>query len=55
MLFLHWICRNYLAKRWKKGKLRLLHTYWRDFKMLYRQVNSEYVDVNNRHKIVKVR
>jgi hypothetical protein len=55
MLFLHWICRNYLAKRRKKGKLRSLHTYWRDFKMLYRRVNGEYVDANDRHEVVKVR
>jgi hypothetical protein len=54
MLFLHWICANYLAKKRKKGKKRTIYTHWREFKMLYRRVNGEYVDANDRHKVVKV-
>jgi hypothetical protein len=54
MSFLHWICANYLAKRRKKGKRRSIHTYWRDFKMLYRRINGEHVDANDRHEVVKV-
>jgi hypothetical protein len=52
--FLHWIYANYLAKKREKGKRSSIHTYWRDFKMLYRRVNGEYVDANNRHEVVKV-
>ncbi|PVH69879.1 hypothetical protein DL98DRAFT_578123 [Cadophora sp. DSE1049] len=53
MLFLHWICKTSLASRRKRGSKRSLHTYWRDFKMLYRRVNGEYVDANDRHEVVK--
>ncbi|PVH69283.1 hypothetical protein DL98DRAFT_177134 [Cadophora sp. DSE1049] len=55
MLFLHWICKTSLASRRKPGSKRSLHTYWRDFKMLYRRVNGEYVDANDRHEVVKVK
>ncbi|KAH9203768.1 hypothetical protein DL95DRAFT_418785 [Leptodontidium sp. 2 PMI_412] len=53
MLFLHWICKTSLASRRRPGSKRSLHTYWRDFKMLYRRVNGEYVDANDRHEVVK--
>ncbi|RFU27570.1 hypothetical protein B7463_g8769, partial [Scytalidium lignicola] len=53
MLFLYWICANYLGKNRKKGKRRSIHIYWRDFKMLYCRVNGEYVDTNDRHEVVK--
>ncbi|CZR65894.1 uncharacterized protein PAC_15794 [Phialocephala subalpina] len=53
MSFLHWICAEYFAKRQKKEKKRSLYIYWRDFKMLYRRVNGEYVNANNRHEVVK--
>ncbi|KAH7418828.1 hypothetical protein BKA64DRAFT_635943 [Cadophora sp. MPI-SDFR-AT-0126] len=53
MLFLHWICKTSLAKRRQPGSKRSLHAYWRDFKMLYRRVNGEYVDANDRHEVVK--
>jgi hypothetical protein len=35
MSFLHWVCANYLEKKRKKGGIRSLYMYWRDFKMLY--------------------
>jgi len=54
MSFLHWVCAKYLGRKRKKGGLRLLHTYWRDFKMLYRRLNGDYVDANHRHEVVKV-
>jgi hypothetical protein len=54
MLFLHWICETYLAKRRKKGKRKSVNQYWRDFKMLYRRVNGVAVDANNLSEVVKV-
>lgn len=41
MLFLHWICETYLAKRRKRAKRKSVNQYWRDFKMLYRRVNRK--------------
>jgi hypothetical protein len=54
MSFLYWVYVNYLGKKRKKGGIRSLYIYWRDFKMLYRRLNGDYVDANNRHKVVKV-
>ena len=54
MAFLFWIGENYLWKKRENGKSRSIHTYWRDFKMLYRRKNGEYVDANDRHEVVKV-
>jgi hypothetical protein len=54
MSFLHWICENYIAKKRKKGKRKSVNQYWRDFKMLYRQVNGAFVDANDAAEVVKV-
>jgi hypothetical protein len=54
MSFLHWICETYLATKRKKGKRKSVNQYWRDFKMLYRQVNGCFVDANDSNEVVKV-
>jgi len=54
MSFLHWICKTYLAKKRKKGKRKSVNQYWRGFKMLYRRVNSNFVDANDSDEVVKV-
>jgi hypothetical protein len=54
MSFLHWICETYLAKKQKKGKRRSVSQYWRNFKILYRRVNSAFVNVNDSNEVVKV-
>jgi hypothetical protein len=54
MLFLHWICETYIAKRRKRGKRKSVNQYWRDFKMLYRRVNGKFVDANDSNEVVKV-
>jgi len=54
MLFLHWICETYLAKRRKGGKRKYVNQYWRDFKMLYRRVNGCYINANDSDEVVKV-
>jgi hypothetical protein len=54
MLFLHWICETYIAKKRKRGKRKSVNQYWRDFKMLYRRVNGKFVDANDSNEVVKV-
>jgi hypothetical protein len=54
MLFLHWVCEIYLAKKRKKGKRKSVNQYWRDFKMLYRRVNGTFVNANDSNEVVKV-
>jgi hypothetical protein len=57
MAFLKWICNNYLAKRngEKAKKKKTLNQYWRDFKMLFRRVNSgTLVDPDVSTEVVKV-
>jgi hypothetical protein len=54
MLFLHWICETFLAKKRKKGKRKSVNQYWRDFKMLYRRANGVGVDANDSLEVVKV-
>ncbi|KAJ8058423.1 hypothetical protein OCU04_012612 [Sclerotinia nivalis] len=53
MLFLHWVCETYLAKKRKKGKRKSVNQFWRDFKMLYRRVNGTFVDANDSNEVVK--
>lgn len=53
ILFLHWIGEAYLPR--KKGKKRKsLNQYWRDFKMLYRRINSVAIDTNILGEVVEV-
>jgi hypothetical protein len=54
ILFLYWICETYITKRRKRGKRKSINQYWQDFKMLYRQINGKFVDVNNSNEVVKV-
>jgi hypothetical protein len=54
MLFLHWICETYIAKKRKRGKRKSVNQYWRDFKMLYRRINGKFVDANDSNEVVKV-
>ncbi|TVY17612.1 hypothetical protein LARI1_G005247, partial [Lachnellula arida] len=54
--FLRWICEVYIvpkSKRGKRGKRKSVNQYWRDFKMLYRRVNSSFVDANDSYEVVK--
>jgi hypothetical protein len=51
MLFLHWICETYIAKKRKRRKRKSVNQYWRDFKMLYRRVNGRFVDANDSDEI----
>ena len=53
MMFFHWICETYIAKKRKKGKRKSVSQYRRDFKMLYRRVNGKFVDANDSNKVVK--
>jgi hypothetical protein len=54
ILFLYWICETYIAKRRKRGKRKSVNQYWQDFKILYRQINGKFVDVNDSNEVVKV-
>ncbi|KAJ8065403.1 hypothetical protein OCU04_006091 [Sclerotinia nivalis] len=54
ILFLHWVYKTYLTKKRKKGKRKSVNQYWRDFKMLYRRVNSTFINANDSNKVVKL-
>jgi hypothetical protein len=53
MMFLHWICETYIARKRKKGKRKSVSQYRRDFKMLHRRVNGKFVDANDSNEVVK--
>jgi hypothetical protein len=51
--FLYWIYKTYLVMKRKKGKRKSANQYWRDFKILYRRVNSSFIDTNDSNEVVK--